>query len=77
MFLQGFTLNLEEAIKYINGEEYDGDIKTVKKQIAIKTRKLYDVANVLNAVGLTKRLDKNKFQWIASKEITMNCFNKI
>ncbi|CAD7705470.1 unnamed protein product [Ostreobium quekettii] len=39
------------------------DLKTAEKELQVKKRRIYDITNVLEGVGLIEKASKNKVQW--------------
>ncbi|TNV84410.1 hypothetical protein FGO68_gene14283 [Halteria grandinella] len=67
LFIQkGPLLSLDDAAEYIFDEDDDG-----QEKFKSKSRRLYDIANVLKSLGIIQKqknsLNKNVFVWIGSK----------
>jgi len=44
------------------------DLNKASDQLAVQKRRIYDITNVLEGIGLVNKKSKNNVQWLASKE---------
>lgn len=58
-----------------NQDDLSVDLNEAACKLKVQKRRIYDITNVLEGIGLVKKVVKNKIRWIGQNINTLDIFN--